>query len=309
MKKLSTFEWGAIVCFVIITCVGGYFYFDSSSKLDSLKQQASDLQGKLTQVLQRRSTPSEETIKILDQNNQVLEKYLNSVREKMFRSEKLSKVQDIDVLVFKSKTLVPAIHQLRLDAKAHNVELPPGAGPTEFYFSFGRLRSETPKSMRSLAKQLIGVEEISKALFNSGGIFKLLEIHRGVSVEAGDSEKTSGGREESLKGVVIDAPFYKLYPFEYKFAATTDGLRNFLNKLITADHVFIVRTIEVENESQEPAKRDTVIQKGQKPSDDPEKPTKKTEYLAVGDQKLIVTARIDMLEWKHQQDNTPGGKK
>ena len=124
--------------------------------------------------------------------------------------------------------------------------------PDQFAFGFSRYIEKFPcrnpvashdectRLLALLSKQLVTVETLT-GLLVSNKVEDITAIHR-TEVEPGESSADA----LNLPIHIEPNALYHTYPFELRFSCDTLVLRNFLNALMQADGLFIVRALKID---------------------------------------------------------------
>ena len=146
-------------------------------------------------------------------------------------------------------------------------------------------REECARLLALLSKQLVTVEQLASLLI-SNRVEEISAIQR-TEVEPGEVSS------DALNLPIQAEPnaLYQTYPFELRFSCDTPVLRSFLNNLMQADGLFIVRALKVETVAVQMKALDALAATGE------------TEPVGVRrKRRLNVTLQIDLIEF------TPTGK-
>lgn len=295
--KLSKFEIGMIAAFVVVTGagIGGYVY--TSGMVETAKGNLASANGDLQKLIKQRYLPSDANIKTLEENVTTLQNALQPIETQVLKSpeNKLGDIQAKNPVTWKNSDLDQTVQKLTALAKSHRVGL-----PADYYFGFSRYQKTNPSEASTLilGKQLYGVDLLASRLFDaseSGSISSLRAIRRTFDEDAAGGQGGGGGGEgsESLKGssVLGASKLYRVYPFEVEFSGTTAGMRVFLNSLLKAPALFIVRSVQVTNSKIESPK---VGDLGKSSGGNDSKVGR--DFIFGGEQ-LAVVVRVDMIEW------------
>lgn len=296
--KLSKFDIGMIVAFVVVTGagVGGYFY--TNGLVDAAKTDLGAATGELQKLVKQRYLPSDANIKTLDNNIKELRSALQPIEEKVLKSpqSKLGQIAAKNPVTWKNSDLDQTVQRLQALAKSKRVTI-----PDDGYFGFSRYKSGNPSEAATLVlgKQLYAIELLATQLFNSnaGGSIIALKAVRRTFDEEGNAG--GGGTEggDAVRGSIITVPskLYRVYPFEVEFIGNTVGLRNFVNSLNQAPVLFIIRSVQVTNSKLE-APKIADLGKGA-PTDARAGSAKLGRDFVFGSEQLQVKMRVDMIEW------------
>ncbi len=288
-----------IAAFVVVTGagIGGYFY--TNSLVDASKTELNSAGTELQKLVKSRYFPSQENIKILQDNVTQLEGTIKPIEEKVLKGgdDQLGSIVAKNPVTWKSNDLDATVKELTAAAQSKKVQLPP-----DYYFSFSRYQRSNPSEQATLllGKQLYGVRQLSSILFDSstgGAISSLKSIRRSSEEEGGGSP---GGAANDVGAETFRAPIvtaanglYRIYPFDVDFVGTTNGLRTFLNSLQQAPVLFVVRALQVANTRVDSPKLSDL----DKASASDSHAAGAGRDFIFGSEQLQIRARIDMIEW------------
>lgn len=290
--KLSKFEIGMIVAFVVVTGagIGGYVY--TSGLVETAKADLTTANGELQKLVKQRYLPSDANIKMLEGNVAALKAALKPIQEQILKSpeNKLGQMQPQNPVTWKNSDLDQTVQRLTALAKGHRVAL-----PTDYYFGFSRYQKSNPSEQATLTlgKQLYGVEQLATKLFESGdggSVIALRSIRRTFDEDPAAAQGGGADGGESLRGTsqLGAGKLYRVYPFEVEFVGTTNGLRTYLNSLFKTPALFVVRSLQITNSKIESPK---VGDLGKGTNE------KAGRDFVFGGEQLTVLVRVDMIEW------------
>lgn len=290
--KLSKFEIGMIVAFVVVTGagIGGYIY--TSGLVETAKADLTTANGELQKLVKQRYLPSDANIKLLEGNVASLTAALKPIQAQILKSpeNKLGQMQPQNPVTWKNSDLDQTVQRLTALAKGRRVAL-----PTDYYFGFSRYQKSNPSEQATLTlgKQLYGVEQLATKLFESGdggSVIALRSIRRTFDEDPATSQGGGADGGESLRGTsqLGSSKLYRVYPFEVEFVGTTNGLRAYLNSLFKTPALFVVRSLQVTNSKIESPKVGD-LGKGSN--------EKAGRDFVFGGEQLTVLVRVDMIEW------------
>lgn len=322
MKKLSRFDIGMIVAFGVISLLGGGAWYYLSGQLQSAQQDASsaysdfqkysvDKMGNQTIIV---NSSAGKTVQAnIDLLNQEIAPIISD--KLVSKDNKLASISNQDPVAWK-RNLDDDVTKLTQDAKVHGVQLP-GA---DFYFGFSAFLRTSPGDEQTavLSKQLLAVDQISSILIEAP-VKAIVGIRRTYEEEPRASGPNGGGGQFSIGGAgdansdrlpgysfTAPADAYRSYPFEIKFDTTVENLRTVVNKLVQSPYIFVLRTIDIENDHPDSPQVTDLQAIAATPSSSvvDSSPgevanttsTKGPQHL-FGYSILHVTARIDMIEW------------
>jgi len=326
--KLTGFDIGMIIAFVVVTALGGGAWYYLSGQLQTAQQQVTDAKtqyDKLSVVKQGTdaiivSSPSSQTL----QANIDL---LNSEVKPVIQDKLLAKGNQLQSKTNENpvdwkQDLDKDVTALTAEAKVRGVALQPS-----FYFGFSYYLGHSPsdEATSTLNKQLLGISEVSKILIEAG-IKSISSIRRTYDEDphsSGGNGGNNGGpggnnnnnvtftaatEPDRLSGISFSAPgdAYHDYPFQVEFDAKAEDLRTVMDNLLKSPYIFIVRTMTVDNSEPQSPKVSSLqaIAGAPTPSVADSSPgevastasTKGPQFL-FGNSVLHIKARIDLIEW------------
>jgi hypothetical protein len=322
LKKLSAFDLGMIIAFVVVALLGAGAWWYLSGQLQTATDQVkSDYEAFNRYSVSKGTGPDSIVVspsngKILQNNIDLLTAQINPLIQAnlLAKDNTMSSIANEDPVAWKQR-LDDDVHRLTAAAKIHGVTLPPN-----FYFGFSRYLSQSPRDEQTavLTKQLLGIDRIADILINTP-VKNVTSIRRTYEEDArpttgnqGPSFSEASTESDRVNGTSITAPggIYTDYPFEVDFETTSEGLRPILDGLIHSPYVFIVRTLTIANTlSSSPQLADLDRLAGSPtPSVVSSSPgevasttsTKGPQYL-FGNSTVKVKARIDLIEWTGDQ--------
>jgi len=260
MKKISTFDIGMIVAFVVIGGAGFGAYWYLSSQLTQAVQDVTDAKSEFDRdSVNQNIVVSPASQKNLQDNIDLIKAQLDPlVQNKLQPKENtLSSITQKDPLAWK-RDLDDEVTRLTAAAKLHGVKI-----PQNFYFAFSRYLNQNPTNEQTivLSKQLLGVDKISNILINAP-VKSIQAIRRtyeedgrftgggGDGGGGGFGQPPGGGVEgDRLPGSSVEAGrgIYTAYPFEVDFDTSPETLRKVVDDLVQSPYIFVLRTISVQN--------------------------------------------------------------
>jgi hypothetical protein len=315
MKKLSAFDIGMIVAFVLIGLLGGAAWWYLAGQLETTQQtvgtQSSDFDKYSSKEV---FLPTANNVKTLQDNIDVMKAQLDPLIAQEFQAKGngLASVEKVDTVTWKSD-LDRQVGKLNASAKAHNVVV-----PANFYYGFSRYLNTNPtdEQIVVLSKQLLGVVEMANILIDAPvrGISTFRRTYEEDEAASGAGAPTSRNDTNLLEGrsVTASRDVYTAYPFEVEIDTSTVGLRALIDGLQKSPYVFVVRSMVVINSSPlSPQLSDldkmagTDASAGANPVTDTSPgavataapPARGPQYL-FGNETLHVKIRIDLIEWK-----------
>jgi hypothetical protein len=313
MKKLSAFDIGIIIAFVVITLLGAGGCYYLSGVLDATKGDVSEAAGNFEKYSSHQPfLPTAGNEKILQANIDLMHAQLDPVIQGKLQAagNKLPAIVDQDTVAWKHD-LDAEVSRLNSAAKLHGVNV-----PNNFYYGFSRYLNQNPREDQTvvLSKQLLGVQEIATIFIDAP--VKTIYTFRRTYEEDPDSG-ASKSDSDLLPGRVLVAPgnTYAAYPFEIEFEATPPTFRKVINGLESSPYVFVIRTIDVKNSNPTSPQiselqkfadttNSAVLDAGPGATASAPKSTRGPQFL-FGNETLHIKIRVDMIEWKGMAE--PGG--
>ena len=254
--------------------------------LNDLQSQQSQLQ----MLHEAKIFPSKKNIELLKHDRDGVQQLYDAMRSAATHPPMHGRAlaRDIDFSQFMRET----VSRLNAAAAEQHVRVPEG-----FAFGFSRYDAKFPcrnpiangeecaRLLALLSKELVTVEQLASLLI-SNRVEEITAIQR-TEVEPGEVSS------DALNLPIQAEPnaLYQTYPFELRFSCDTPVLRNFLNSLLQADGLFIVRALKIETAAVQLKSTETPAASGE------------TEPLGVRrKRRLNVTLQIDLIEF------TPTGK-
>lgn len=320
MKKLSAFDLGIIIAFVVITILGGGAWYYLSGQLDAAKQDVASAASDFQKYSSREPyLPTAGNEKILSANIDLIHAQLDPIIHSRFQAagNKLPTVVKEDTVAWKHD-LDAEVSRLNNAAKLRGVIV-----PNNFYYGFSRYLNQNPGDEQTvvLGKQLLGVEEIANIFINAP--VKAIATFRRTYEEDPNVGATGMGSARTtdsdlLPGAAETAPgnVYVAYPFEIEFETTTEGLRKIVTGLEKSPYVFVIRTLTIRN-SNPASPQISDLQKlagtpssgvlDSSPGAAGNTRSARGPQFLFGNETLHIKARIDMIEWKGMAEATPAG--
>jgi len=169
----------------------------------------------------------------------------------------------------------------------------PGVLPAKFYLGFDSYQSSPPKGEAAgpLARELKAIEWVVNALIDAK-VHSITDIRRiplgEETTETKAALRPSNSKTPKTTGVFKSA-------FEITFIAEQGRVRSALNSIVNSKKQFyIIRSLIVKNEKEKGPPRAEISGAGSLD------PSQKLQVIA-GNEKLIVTARIDMVDFVVQK--------
>jgi len=308
--KLSGFDLGFIIAFVVLTVmgIGAWWYFSGllTAAQQSVTSAKSDFD-KVSSNTKYKVVVSAANAKNLQGNIDLLKEQIDPVIMAKFLSKdnKLGSINNEDPVAWKHD-LDDEVHRLNTEAKNHLVSV-----PANFYFGFSQYRSQNPQDDQTgvLSKQLVAIDQITTALINAP-IHGIMAIRRTYEEDSNSSSAPGQGDQDRLAGHSLTeiGNIYTAYPFEADFETTSEDLRTVMAALMNSPYVFVVRTVSIQNTVLNSPQVGDLEKMGGSSSTTPSMndtspgevaasaPTKGPQFL-FGNSFLKVKMRIDMIEW------------
>jgi hypothetical protein len=324
MKKLpiSKFDLAMIIAFVVIGLLGGGAWYYLDGQLTQAQQDASAAKADFDKYSSYHASAQEILVshpnqKILQGNIDILKgELVPLIQNKLLTKEnKLSSIQHKDPVAWKHD-LDDEVKRLTNAANVHSVKLPPG-----FYFAFSNYLNQNPSDDQTvvLSKQLLAIEQLATILTNAP-VRSIIDIRRTFEENTRSGGAGGGGGPAgsgaALGGVsyVAEGGAYRGYPYEIEFETNTEGFRKIMNDFIQSPYIWVVRTVQVQNEqSTSPLPGDLDRMAGSTDNSVTDKPpgeaaatvsTKGPQYL-FGNSTLHVKMRVDLIEWMTPAPSAP----
>jgi hypothetical protein len=255
MKKLSGFDLGMIIAFVVVTLLGIGAWWYLSGQLTAAQTDVTNAKADYDRYSVAKG--GQDSIIVNPQNGQTLQANIDLLNAQLNpliaskllpKDNKLKEIANTDPVAWKHQ-LDDDVQKLTAAAKVRGVSLPPS-----FYFGFTRYLSQSPNDQQTavLSKQLLAVDEIATILINAPvkAISSVRRTYEEDSRPTGNFNPSISTTEpDHLGGYSINAPgnVYTAYPFEFDFETTTENLRTIMDSLIQSPYIFVVRSLTVEN--------------------------------------------------------------
>lgn len=313
MKNLSRFDLGMIIAFVVVAILGGAAWWYLSGELQSAQGEAGTAAANFDQYSKKEVfLPNRANVKTLTNNIATMTDQLDPLIKTVLQApgNDLASVQPIDTVTWK-RDLDDQVRGLTSAAKLHGVTI-----PNNFYFGFSRYLNTNPaeEATAALTRQEKGIDAISTILINAP-VHSITDVKRTYEEDAGSPGNgggLNGGRTDSdmLVGNAQEAPggVYTTYPFQIDFDSDTESFRKVVNGLMQSPYVFVIRSVEVQNEKlQSPKITDLDAMAGSSASNTSVVNSSPGQVAAAqstvgpqflfGNEILHIRARVDMIEW------------
>jgi hypothetical protein len=305
-KKISAFDVGIIIAFVVITLIGGGACYYLYSQLNSTLQDVGNTAGDFDKYSSREVyLPTGPNQKVLEQDIALMHAQLDPLIKSQLQApgNKLPSAKTEDTVAWKHD-LDAEVASLNNAAKLHGVTV-----PNHFYYGFSRYLNTNPseEATEVLTKQLYGIQELANIFINAPvktiyGLSRTYEESSSNSLVPtqgvkGDPEMISG-RAQSSPGHV-----YTAYPFDIEFETSTENFRKIVDALQKSPYVFVIRSVTLKNSASDSPENATLDKLAAPPENTPTdangnpiKVVKGPQFL-FGNETLHIKMRIDMIEW------------
>ena len=328
MKKLSRFDLGMIIAFVVVALLGGAAWYFLSGQLQTVQGEVTAAAANFDKYTKGQVyLPTATNKKTLTNNIAVMTSQLDPIVKSELQApgNKLATAVRIDTVTWK-QNLDDEVRRLNTAATLHGIVV-----PKNFYYGFSRYLNTNPPEEATpvLTRQQLGIEEIADTLINAPvrgirSVRRTYEEDAPASAAGGGSTNSSRQDTDALAGSSLEATggVYTAYPFEIEFDTNTEGFRKVVDGLMKSPYVFVIRSITVQNSKIESPKiRD--IEKMSGVSADPnaglmslvhsspgevgaKRPASPTgPQFLFGDETLHVRARIDLIDWHGASEKNP----
>jgi hypothetical protein len=318
MKKLSPFDLGMAIAFVVVAVLGGAAWWYLSGQLQDAQSEVTAAAGKFDTYSKKEVyLPTRTNVKTLQDDIALMTAQLDPIVQTRLQSpgNKLPSIERIDTVTWK-RNLDDEVRQLNSSAKLHGLVV-----PKNFYYGFSRYLNQNPAEEATpvLSRQQLAIKEIADILINAP-VRGITSVKRTYEEDAGSAMPANTSRTDSdlLPGGALEAPggVYTAYPFEVEFVCDTEGFRKVVNSLMQSPYVFVIRGVTVENSKiASPKIGDLDKMAGTSASSQSLINSSPGEVAATqstvgpqflfGDETLHVRARIDLIEWHGISTATP----
>lgn len=313
MNKLSRFDLGMIIAFVIVAILGGVAWYYLSGQLQTAQADAATAASDFdTYTKKEVYLPTSANVKVLKDNIAVMTAQLDPIVQNKLQSPKsgLANLRVVSTVEWKHQ-LDDEVGKLNAAAATHGIVV-----PNNFYYGFSRYLNANPteEATTVLERQELAIGEVASILINAP-VHAISAVRRTYEEDPAEADQSrSSGRNASLDqlaGRSIEAPggVYTAYPFEFEFdVKTTDAFRKVVNDLTASNYVFVVRSIVVQNSRLESPKIADLANMAPPPDNGASlvnsspgevaaaQPTVGLKYL-FGDETIHIRARIDLIDW------------
>lgn len=246
--KKNALLLGFVGAFLVVVAALVWLQQRAAAKVQEFDNSLTEQIAQLNHLREMKPPPSRENIEVVKQSRQELEHLYNDLLAVVGHSE--IQTQEFVRPVGFLQLMASRFARLRQNAEKNRVKLPEGfafgfsryVGPPPTLPARGLSESDTTNVLTQLTKQIAAIEKLSDLLIQSRPD-EIAQIRR-AEVEPG-----------SPSADAMDVPasnnpksLYEMLPFEFRFAGTTDALRNFLNSLSQSDWFFAVRSVQVAGE-------------------------------------------------------------
>lgn len=330
MNKLSRFDLGLIIAFVIVALLGGAAWYYLSGQLQSAQSDAAAAASDFdTYTKKEVYLPTPSNVKALQADIDVMTAQLDPIVKSKLQSPKsgLENLRSVSTVDWKHN-LDDEVSKLNAEAATHGIIV-----PKNFYYGFSRYLNTNPteEATTVLERQELAVGEVATILINAP-VHQIVAVRRTYEEDPAENQLRPGadaGRSDPdlLPGRSTEAPggVYTAYPFEFEFdVKTTGAFRKVVNDLTASNYVFVIRSLMVQNsrlDSPQASQLDqmagvsdtgtSLINSSPGATAAAATPTVGLRYL-FGDETIHVRARIDLIDWhgiSHPEAASgPGGR-
>jgi hypothetical protein len=323
MKNLSRFDLAMIIAFVVVALLGAAGWWWLSGQLQAATADASDAAGTFDQYSKKEVfLPTTGNVRTLQSNIDIMSRQLDPLVQSRLQSPKnmLKDVRAVDTVEWKHN-LDTQVAELNAAAATHGIVV-----PKNFYYGFSRYLNTNPAEDATavLKRQQIGIGTIANILI-SAPVKAIVVIRRSAEEDApGDNANrensgTPGPTDilPSMRSVEAPGGVYTAYPFEFEFDTDTESFRTVINQIMQSEYVFVVRSIQVQNQKLESPKvsdldrmagvntQTSLISSSPGAVAQQSAPTIGIQYL-FGDETLHVRMRVDLIDWHGISQPTTG---
>ncbi|MBX7157874.1 MAG: Amuc_1100 family pilus-like protein [Verrucomicrobiae bacterium] len=306
----------ALLVAIVISAVGGYFWWHEGQRVSSLNTDLESQAMTLSRYRGQSVFPSEANTKVYQEKAQQLESYLQpaiaELKQGQIQGEALNPID------FQTEFRNTRDRLVEMAQKARN----PVTLPENFSFGFGRYLTSipAPEATVFLTQELRIIERLTQLLFESGinelksvsrlPVEDLLTQSSGAAAATRQPVRGSEGElGELLPAMSLDREglFYRTLPFVFQFVGTDTSLRKIVDALNErggegqengAQPFWIVRSLEVINERGEPPTVEDLKTKGATS----EGPKSVAANLILGEETIRITMRIDYINWQSDEN-------
>jgi hypothetical protein len=325
MNKLSRFDLGMIIAFVVVALLGGAAWYYLSGQLQAAQgdaaQAASDFD---TYTKKEVYLPTASNVKTLQNNISVMTAQLDPIVAGKLQSPKsgLQNLRTVSTVDWKHD-LDDEVGKLNAAAVTHGIVV-----PKNFYYGFSRYLNTNPTEDATpvLQRQELAIGEVANILINAP-VHEIIAVRRTFEEDAPTDSSTRSSATMSgdqLPGHSIEAPggVYTAYPFEFEFdVKNVDAFRKVVADLTASNYVFVIRSIMMQNQRLDSPKVQDLAQIAGVTDNSgtslinsspgavaAAQPTVGLRYL-FGDETIHIRARIDLVDWhgiSHPVENETG---
>jgi hypothetical protein len=324
MKKISRFDLGMIIAFVVVAILGGAGWWYLSGQLATAQAAASTAGSDFdTYTKKEVYLPTESNIKTLQANIDTMTAQLDPIVKDKLQSPKsaLANMNTVTTVEWKHN-LDDEVGKLNDAAKVHGIIV-----PKNFYFGFSRYLNTNPAEDATpvLERQELAIGEVANILIGAP-VREIVAVRRTYEEDPdtegrGNRPAATTTSSDQLAGHSVEAPggVYTSYPFEFEFTVKDmAAFRKVVNDLTASNYVFVIRSVMVQNQRLDspkerdldtianaansaagagsgPASNATPVGSGA-PATNAPPPALGLRYL-FGDETVHIRARIDLVDW------------
>jgi hypothetical protein len=316
MNKLSRFDLGMIIAFVVVAALGGAGWWYLSGQLQAAQAAASTAASEFdTYTKKEVYLPTTTNVKTLQDNIATMKAQLDPIVTDKLQSPKsaLANMNTVTTVEWKHN-LDDEVGKLNAAAQVHGIIV-----PKNFYYGFSRYLNTNPAEDATpvLERQELAIGEVSNILIDAP-VREIVAVRRTFEedqAETGFRGTTATPSADQLGGRSIEAPggVYTSYPFEFEFTVKDmAAFRKVVNDLIASNYVFVIRSVMVQNQRLDSPKEhdlDTIVAAlnanansapvaGSSPGGAaPPAPAPAGLRYLFGDETVHIRARIDLIDW------------
>ncbi len=323
MKNLSRFDLAMIIAFVVVALLGAAGWYWLSGQLQNATQDASSAAATFDQYSKKEVfLPTSTNVRTLQGNIDVMTRTLDPLIASRLQSPKnmLKDVRAVDTVDWKHD-LDTQVAKLNAAAATHGIVV-----PKNFYYGFSRYLNTNPaeEATAVLKRQQIGIGTIANILINAP-VKALVLVQRSAEEDPAGEDQNRGGGSAGPSDIIankrsVEAPggVYTTYPFEFEFDTDTESLRTVINQIMQSEYVFVIRSIQVQNQRLDSPKiadldkmagvnnQSSLIGSSPGAVAQQAAPTVGIQYL-FGDETLHVRMMVDLIDWHGIAQPTAAG--
>jgi hypothetical protein len=284
--KQNKFLTGLLLIIVIAGGGLGFLAFSAKGRYDEARGTYTAKASELNTLLTSQPYPEQDNVKKMQEVQKKHQEEIDTLRKDLIKAQVPLKPLTPEKF---QDNLREAVRRVTAKAASRNVNLGDSNKPESgsFYMGFANYQGVPPKveAAAPLGRMLEAMEIAVNTLIDSG-ITNLKEIKRDPLPEEGVASGTTTASTAS--GASSKPGLVERHPFEVHFEAPEPQFRMFLNDLISKPQIFVPSSIVVANSNDKgPSKSEAA-----NPN-----PDSKDRKIIVGDEKLDVVARIEIVNF------------